>query len=65
MAANTFFADRAGYTWTGSQGHHSRIDCLLVELADSACVHASSVDRDIELVDSERGDHCLVRAYLF
>ena len=64
MATNTFFPNGAGYTWTGSHGHRSRIDYVLVKLIDSACVKDCLVDRCIDLVDSERDDHCLFRAEL-
>ena len=55
----------AFWTWTGSRGHHSRIDYLLLRGLVNDVVTEWAVNRKIELTESERDDHCVVQAVLF
>ena len=59
-ALNTLHEEAAGFTWTGSRGHHSRIDYVLWPIEQLFCVQGVRVNRQIELTDSERDDHNVV-----
>ena len=59
-AVNTFVERGCSWTWTGSRGHHSRIDYILWSLELLPLVSDCWVDHSIELTDCERDDHCMV-----
>lgn len=61
-AVNAFFEHGAGWTWAVSTGQRHRIDYVLCLRHRLHLVKDCVVDYDIDLVDSERDDHCLVVA---
>ena len=59
-ALNTLREEGAGFTWTGSLGHRSRIDYVAWPLDRLQNVQHVRVNRAIELTDAERDDHNVV-----